>query len=544
MPAQLPQDYYLRNFRQLLAFVAQRYWTLLSEREQRFYQAFDASTEDAQRLYIRLLSRRGSLFRRGRLRYPEIADVDAAARALAASGLLTIAPPVALPAILPLFNKAEIAARMGDPGLARGSRALLDRALLEGEPAPALAALLQGEQLWQVEQEDCFDTYKLCFFGNLHQDLTEFVLGELGLQRYEAYPLDAINLPFCSRAQIEQHLAYYRCLATAEQTLQEGAPAIVALWRSLPQPAADDGALKRRVQRLTNSLARQLERLAEPELALALYQAVERPPARERRARILAASGEVEPALALCSAMAAQPRNEEERVFAEAFAQRLARRHGRPHRSTTTRYRPPERRLTLPPGEAPVEVAAAAALSRQGPCFYVENRLFNAVLGLLLWDIVFAPVAGAFYNPFQRAPADFYEAEFISARRALLAERLRASEDPATLAHWVWQHWSAKRGLINPLVHWEGLSEELLALALQHIPGRHWQPLLARLLQDLRHHRTGLPDLIAFGDDGGYTLLEVKAPGDRLQKNQQRWMAFFAEVGIPHEVLHVEWCPE
>ena len=61
MPAQLPQDYYLRNFRQLLAFVAQRYWTLLSEREQRFYQAFVASTEDAQRLYIRLLSGRGNL---------------------------------------------------------------------------------------------------------------------------------------------------------------------------------------------------------------------------------------------------------------------------------------------------------------------------------------------------------------------------------------------------------------------------------------------------------------------------------------------------
>lgn len=539
MPVQLPHDYYLRNFRELLGFVAERYWALLNPAERHFYHSFEASTEPAQRLYIRLVSRRGPLFRARRLRYPEIACLDTAAAELAAAGLLAIDPLPAPADLLRLFSKAELAAGLGQPGLARLPRAALEQHLLD-QQASAVAALGRREPLWQVLAADCVDTFRLCFFGNLRQDLSEFVLSELGLQHYENYPLDPVHLPFHSRAQIEQHLAYYRCLSTAEQALQGGAAELVELWRSLPRPAADDAPLRRRVQRLTNTLARQLERLELPELALTLYRSAERPPARERSARILAARGEIGPALTLCSEMAAHPVNEEERAFAASFGPRLARKLGRRHRATPP-YHPPERQLLLAPGDLPVELAAARALSERGRCFYVENRLFCGILGLLLWDIVFAPVPGAFYNPFQQAPADFYEPEFLTARHDLLSERLRASEDPAAMASWVLGHWSVKYGLRNPLVHWDSLSEELLVLALARIPAQHWQRLLARLLQDLRHHRSGLPDLIAFPEDGGYALLEVKAPGDRLQQHQRRWMAHFADAGIPHEVLHIQW---
>ncbi|NQZ10656.1 MAG: VRR-NUC domain-containing protein, partial [Algicola sp.] len=41
--------------------------------------------------------------------------------------------------------------------------------------------------------------------------------------------------------------------------------------------------------------------------------------------------------------------------------------------------------------------------------------------------------------------------------------------------------------------------------------------------------------------DGGYELVEVKGPGDRLQKNQLRWMQYFHQQGIRHRVVHVRW---
>jgi VRR-NUC domain len=39
-------------------------------------------------------------------------------------------------------------------------------------------------------------------------------------------------------------------------------------------------------------------------------------------------------------------------------------------------------------------------------------------------------------------------------------------------------------------------------------------------------------------------MIEVKGPGDRLQDNQIRWLAYCAEHGIPARVVHVQWASE
>ena len=51
-----------------------------------------------------------------------------------------------------------------------------------------------------------------------------------------------------------------------------------------------------------------------------------------------------------------------------------------------------------------------------------------------------------------------------------------------------------------------------------------------------------MPDLIQFYPaERRYRMIEVKGPGDRLQDNQKRWLAFAAEQGIPVEVCYVSW---
>ena len=40
---------------------------------------------------------------------------------------------------------------------------------------------------------------------------------------------------------------------------------------------------------------------------------------------------------------------------------------------------------------------------------------------------------------------------------------------------------------------------------------------------------------------GGDVLLEVKGPGDQLQKNQKRWMRYFDKLSIPYRVVNVMW---
>ncbi|WP_444944312.1 hypothetical protein ACJJIK_04210 [Microbulbifer sp. ZKSA006] len=94
------------------------------------------------------------------------------------------------------------------------SRPALDK-LLQEAPANSsdwLDKLLSQHTVVALQGAQCFQTFKLCFFGNLNQDLTDYVLRDLGLYRYESYALDREKLPFQSHTQIDQHLLYYRCL--------------------------------------------------------------------------------------------------------------------------------------------------------------------------------------------------------------------------------------------------------------------------------------------------------------------------------------------
>lgn len=536
----LPTGYYLANFRQLLDFVADRYWQLLSSAEQRYYQQFIDLPATSQMLYIRLLSRRAENFLESKLNYPEIGDIPAAANTLCERELLTVHSELSLEQLLPLFNKAHIVKTLALSKQARLSRGELDQHVVSNADSSTGALLLGADRVFSISGQNFFTSFQLCFFGNLHQDLTDFVLRDLGLQQYEDYTIEKASLPFLQRAQIERHLEYYRCNQEAENTLAQDASAIVDLWQSLPATDPEDPILNRRIQRLANTLARQLERLGAAQQAMDIYRQLDRPPARERRARILATTGDIEASLALCDDIARCAHNEEEREFALQFAYRLSRKHGM-ERTRPSSYRPPEKKLELPASDQPVELAVAKQHQSNGSCFYVENSLVNGVLGLAIWDIVFAPVAGAFYNPFQYAPADFYEPAFIERRQQALQSRLQCLTDSTFFTELVLHTFHEKSGIANPLVHWPDLNPELLQLALQRIPGVHWQAMLQRLLSDLRNHRNGMPDLILFPDSGGYQWIEVKGPGDRLQKNQLRWLAFFAEQGIPHQLIYVEW---
>ena len=103
--------------------------------------------------------------------------------------------------------------------------------------------------------------------------------------------------------------------------------------------------------------------------------------------------------------MIEQPSDDAEVKFACMFAARLVKRHA---------FNTPEplerQRITHQPGiveleyQDSVELAVAEFYNKTdatGHCFYVENSLFNGVLGLLIWGVVFAPLAGVFFNPFQ-----------------------------------------------------------------------------------------------------------------------------------------------
>lgn len=547
----LPARYYRDNFLRLCQTVEAQYADLLRSEEQQWLRDYYSLPVPAQCLYIRLVSRVGPWFRSSRLDYPEIGSVAAPLAELLARGFLQAPKGLSVGDLGQLYTRAGLHRRFaGVPGLPATSKAADLEAIaawaeVSGQgPGDLLARALAAsrEQLVAPQGREHVALLQLLFFGNRRQGLTDFVLSDLGVANYYPYRLDRAHRLFPSRAAVDDYLAcgemtdhfYALCEAQDEAGLLDLAEALLAVPMAYP-------ASERRWWRLCNRLARRLERLQYWQQALDLYRRSRLHPARERAARVLEALADWPAAIAQCRSILAAPWGEEEQEAAQRMLPRLLRRNGE---------RPPPRprdqfsqiSLALDPGPGGVERAAARALAPDwAAVHYVENSLVNSLFGLAFWEQIFSPVAGAFHNPFQSAPADMYDGRFYPRRREALEARLAELARGDLAPHLVGAY-HRFAGLQCRWVNWQLLTPELVAHSLAVIPAEHLLAMWRRMLFDPGERRRGFPDLLALGNaPGDYCMIEVKAPGDALQHSQKRWLRFFAEAAIPAAVAWVEW---
>src|SRR5262249_27949158 len=169
-------------------------------------------------------------------------------------------------------------------------------------------------------------------------------------------------------------------------------------------------------------------------------------------------------------------------------------------------------RLPAPPN-ARVEAAALEALTRSGEWGrHLENRMPLGMLGLALWDVIFAPVEAAFVNPYQDRPADLYWDDFRRTRAALIADRLTALGRSAGLTQAVLATAAAKRGTTNALVDWHTFDPTWINAALAAVPHTTWTAMFDFMLDDLEQCRTGFPDLTLFAGTRRYRFVAVTGP--------------------------------
>lgn len=540
-PESLDEDYYLTNFHTLAGFVVNTYADLLQPDEIDWYQRVSAVSEEAQRLYIRLLTRKRSIFRLSRLHYAEIEDCEHCAQALARYGLASTHPPDTLGPLLSSFTKPELVEQLDLSAYRHLPRVKLVEHITASPLQVHYQQKLQVADSWVTPQGHVpWMLMQLCFFGNLYQDSSEFVLRQLGTLQYEAYPLDASSRAFISREQIEAHWRYFECEALFDVINLRDDASLLELAGTLPVWSEVDINLRRRVDRLRNRIARQLERLGRHDEAMSLYRLSLHPPARERRVRRYLANDEYQAGLSLVSQMLGNPYNEAERLLAQRLKNECHKGLGLSVKKQRV-FKPETTTLVLQNSGARVESLARNFYSNKGICFHTENTLVNGVLGLFIWDIIFHPVPGVFFNPFQVAPADFHQPQFNERRAALLSARFSELNEAASFRARVINAFEQHAGKMNPLVRWQGLSDELLALAIDRIPLAHWRGLFTRILADTRENTSGFPDLVLFPDAGGYEFIEIKGPGDALQANQRRWMKYFDQQGIACRLVHVRY---
>jgi hypothetical protein len=100
--------YYLENFQLVLTWIAERYDDLLTPEERSFLQAFPTLPQSSRALFVRMVMRKGTIFRASKLVYAEIGSAHEAARPLAALGLIEEDPLVDLDTLFDLLQKPEI----------------------------------------------------------------------------------------------------------------------------------------------------------------------------------------------------------------------------------------------------------------------------------------------------------------------------------------------------------------------------------------------------------------------------------------------------
>ncbi|MBQ5948204.1 VRR-NUC domain-containing protein [Massilia sp. ST3] len=535
--------YYLDNFQRVLDWIAERYADLLDDGERAFLTAFPALPHNARALFVRMVMRKGDLFRASKLSYAEIGCAVEAAGQLLGTGWIEADPELTLDELFDLLSKPEIAEAFGTRLRSKSARKAEQLEALR-EECPGTLPFSQwygacDDLALRILVKPLCDRLRLIFFGNLHQDWTEFVLSDLGLFRYEQVEFSADSRGFRQRRDVEHYLQLHAC----KERFAAGED-IDAVVEDLPWHAFDNDWLDSRREKLLFQIGQHYEKLKDWDKAHGVYMRCRFPGARGRAIRVLEKHERFDQAYELLLAAQAAPESEAERQHLSRIGPRLARRLG--HAKLAPRAKQTVSRidlcLPLPNEDWWVEGVVRDHLAAEAaPVYYVENALANSLFGLLCWRAVFAAIPGAFFHPFHRGPADLYSLDFHQRRAAEFTACL-AELDDGRYRDTIRRHYEEKYGLSTPFVYWDALTPELLELALACIPPLHLRRWCERILADVKTNRTGFPDLIQFWpDEGRYTMIEVKGPGDRLQDNQLRWIEYCAAHDMPVAVCYLQW---
>jgi hypothetical protein len=528
--------YYIDHFWQVLEAVKQRYGFMLNPTEQAHIRRVESLGEPAQMLYVRLVNRKGPCFRLDRLSYPEIPELETAVAELLTQDLLVPCDSGIEAALRPrlygCFTLPELRASLGNYRMPRPVRKGDLLAWLEAWDGGAAwrAELLSRHPVLRLPASDPWPFLRFLFFGALRDNLSDFVTRELGLIVTERVEPEKLSAQFETR---QAAVDAYRmaCLYEEFRDLRDAQPALETLrwWQAR---AIDREALAAGVttfDRLIDRLGRRLERAGAGGEALVLYATSPVAPARARHARLLLKEGRRDEAVALLQAMAMGADDAEEAYVARQLLGRVAK---TARRSEARQYQQSSPHIILEKAGQSVESATLEHYRRAGwDGVHSENWLWNALFGLLLWDIIYDPNVGAFHSPLQYAPADLHDRGFYGRRQARIEDRLALLRNPGESFAVIARHYDAKAGLANPFVSWHADLLALMRIVIDRLPATGLSAVLRRFAQDIKNRSRGFPDLFLWNATD-YRFVEVKSDNDQLSAVQYQWLRFLGEAGI------------
>lgn len=542
-----PSDYYQKRFDAVFSTVLNRYADVIDDGLSTRMRSFRNASSEGQRLFARLLMRQTLFQYRHKLSYTEVGDCERAIQDLANLGLLESVPAIPADGLLQKLTSAEL--RSVYPQAWQQLLACTAKTQNRPKKTTFICYLLGAYSDTQIRTRlgiaypwiriaaiHDWETVKLLYFGNRHDDWATFIRVDLGQLKYEPIRLGARL--YDSPASLQEHAALSHLRGLIHR-LGEYPALNVPLYRVLAKPAqyvVNEPLRDRCILRL----AQWLERAHYYRRATEAYRLLSSPPSRERQIRLLDRTGFKAEATAMLQQTSLAPLNAQERLF----TQRYKRRGGG--------FQPAIQEIHLNALERRVEQCVIQhEIDHNGALWgvHAENVLVKTLTGLRFWNALFASRSHAFTHPFQFAPHDFYSPTFFHERKQIIVAIEAATATREQLHKQMRAVMLQKHGVANPLVSWGWLQHVPLDLLLEAVPWQVINQLSSFLIRNLGDFCTGFPDLMmvypsqSSGKSKNHAaqirLLEVKGPGDQLQSQQRAWLQVLADLDIEAHVAKV-----
>ena len=299
---------------------------------------------------------------------------------------------------------------------------------IEAVHSESIGTLLTQHRIIAWHPKDHWPFLKFLFFGELTDNLSGFVVQELGHIVTERAPESLLSPYFTSREIAEScyHMArLYQDFRRLRQRLT--ALQLFNWWQAqtIQRAHLPTEALPTHT-RLSERLGRLLEREEYFKEAKAIYADCSAPPCRERVIRLLLKENRKFDAIALCEQILLETIDDEERY---GIQQILARLEKKQRSSQPRQVLNQAQHLLLEDEGLGIEQSVLRHFETQRwHGVHSENWLWNALFGLLLWDVIYDPTYGTFHHPLQIAPADLYHQDFYRTRAFLIETPSSASE--------------------------------------------------------------------------------------------------------------------
>ncbi|XP_022949023.1 fanconi-associated nuclease 1 homolog [Cucurbita moschata] len=598
---------YQKNFSLLIQEVLQGYSHLLSDEENRFLDVFNSLSDDSQRLFIRLYMRKGPWFRMSSTSYKEVLDSRQAVKELSEAGYLCCfdtndADNTDMIQILNLLTVSELrevmcmlkkncSSSMRKDDLVASLLAPYKDGLCLPLPDLILGTIgicvrisSKAELLiWRAER---------LFFLNGEQDLSAFLLVDMGIVKYPTYSCIISDQIFLDRNDLHAYEEAIEVAQLIDEALDEKDNKMVlrcvsvANSRVKPNQCTTSESVPffsfftaswiySKVLSLGVSFLERENRYNDAVLLLKRLLSCNTPDGRRgywtlrlsidlehlgypSESLSVAENGLLDPWVRAGSRMALQrrilrlgkpPRRWKTPSFAESIKRKITEVHvqGRPlNRETGMK----SRFYGESGDQCSVEQLALEYYNGEGGGWlgvHSESGIWLTIFGLLMWDVIFSDVPNVFRTKFQTAPLDFGTDSFYLLRQNSIESQLLKIQDGMGEEILI-TSWESHKGTACSGVNWDRHSLAELRAAVTCIGGPCMASLCRHLAQDYRSWSSGMPDLLLWRFNSEYSgeakLVEVKGPRDRLSEQQRAWLLLLMDCGFITEICKITPMPK